>query len=140
MTRALTRENAIYTRVLRRLVIPPEIRRALVAHARAELPNEACGLVELEGERAVRYLAGRNDAASPYRFELAFDDPETWFVSDAAVFHSHLEGPAQPSRADIVKVGLWSGKPYLIYSLRDDELAAYAIDAGEVSLLEVLEA
>jgi proteasome lid subunit RPN8/RPN11 len=135
LTRALTRENAIYTRVLRRLVIPAKVREALGAHARAEAPNEACGLVELDGERAVRYLAGRNDAASPYRFELAFDDPETWFVAEAAVFHSHLDGPAQPSRADIENVGLWSGKPYLIYSLRDDELAAFAIHDGEVTVI-----
>jgi proteasome lid subunit RPN8/RPN11 len=137
LTRALTRENAIYTRVLRRLVIPAEVRDGLVAHARAEAPNEACGLVELDGDRAVRYIAGRNDAASPYRFELAFDDPETWFVGEAAVFHSHLEGPALPSRADIENVGLWNGKPYLIYSLRDDELAAFSIDDGAVTVLAV---
>ena len=85
----------------------------------------------------MRYIAGRNDAASPYRFELAFDDPEMWFVGEAAVFHSHLEGAAQPSRADIENVGLWSGKPYLIYSLRDDELAAFEIGDGEVTVLPV---
>jgi proteasome lid subunit RPN8/RPN11 len=101
------------------------------------MPNEACGLVELDGGRAVRYLAGRNAAASPYRFELAFDDPETWFVPEAAVFHSHLEGPARPSRADIENVGLWRGRPYLVYSLRDDELAAFAIDDGHVTVLPV---
>jgi proteasome lid subunit RPN8/RPN11 len=76
-------------------------------------------------------------AASPYRFELAFDDPETWFVGDAAVFHSHLDGPAYPSRADIENVGLWEGKPYLVYSLRDDELAAFAIADGRVTVLPV---
>jgi proteasome lid subunit RPN8/RPN11 len=85
----------------------------------------------------VRYSAGRNDAASRYRFELAFDDPETWFVGEAAVFHSHPEGAAQPSRADIENVGLWSGKAYLIYSLRDDELAAFEIGDGEVTVLPV---
>jgi proteasome lid subunit RPN8/RPN11 len=137
LTRALTRENAIYTRVLPRLLIPAEIRDALAAHARAEAPNEACGLVELDGERAVRYLAGRNAALSPYRFELAFDDPETWFVGAAAVFHSHLEGPAYPSRADIENIGLWTGKPYLVYSLRDDELAGFSIGDGEVTVVRV---
>jgi proteasome lid subunit RPN8/RPN11 len=122
---------------LRRLVVPVEVQSTLAAHTRAELPNEACGLVELEGERAVRNIAGRNVAASPFRFELAFDDPETWFVGDAAVFHSHVEGPAYPSRADIANVGLWRGRPYFVYSLRDDELAAFLIDGGRVTGLRI---
>jgi proteasome lid subunit RPN8/RPN11 len=120
------------------LVVPEEVRLAVAAHARAESPKEACGLVELDGDRAVRYLPGRNAAASPYRFELAFDDPETWFVAEAAVVHSHVEGAARPSRADIENVGLWNGKPYLVYSLRDDELAGFTIDDGRVAVLPVV--
>ena len=123
------------------MVVPANVRAALVEHSRAEAPNEACGLVLLRDGRAVRYEAGRNAAASPYRFELEFDDPEIWFAEDdgyeLAVFHSHLTAPARPSRTDVENVGLWAGKPYLIYSVREDDLAAFTIEDGQIRELEL---
>jgi proteasome lid subunit RPN8/RPN11 len=120
--------------------VPAEIRRELVEHARAEQPNEACGLVVLEGGRAVRYERGRNIAASPYRFELEVD-PELWFLEDdgyeLAVFHSHLSAPARPSRTDVENIGLWEGRPYLVYSLREDDLTAWTIQDGQIASLEL---
>ena len=44
-------------------MIPAEVRAALVAHAEAEEPNEACGLVLLRDGTAERYVPGRNGAA-----------------------------------------------------------------------------
>jgi proteasome lid subunit RPN8/RPN11 len=106
-----------------------------VAHAEAEAPNECCGLVALKDGVAERYIACRNAAASPYRFEL--DAPaEAWFLEDEgyelAVFHSHLSAPPRPSRTDVENIGLWQGKPYLILSLRSGELAAWRIRGGEI--------
>ncbi len=90
---------------------------------------------------AERYDAGRNAAASPYRFELEFDDPEIWFAEDdgyeLAVFHSHVSSPARPSRTDVENIGLWAGKPYFVYSLRQDDLAAFRIEDGQISELPV---
>jgi proteasome lid subunit RPN8/RPN11 len=121
------------------VVIPAEVRAALVAHAEAEAPNEACGLVLLRDGAAERYVPGRNGAASPYRFELELDDPELWFAEDdgyeLAVFHSHLSSPPRPSRTDVENIGLWEGKPYLILTVRTGELAAYTIDSGRISEL-----
>jgi len=120
-------------------VIPAELRAALVAHAEAEAPNEACGLVLLRDGTAERYVPGRNGAASPYRFELELDDPELWFAEDdgyeLAVFHSHLSSPPRPSRTDVENIGLWEGKPYLILTVRTGELAAFTIQAGRISEL-----
>jgi proteasome lid subunit RPN8/RPN11 len=117
--------------------VPAEIRRALATHAEAEAPNEACGLVLLRNGTAERYVPGRNAAASPYRFELEFDDPEIWFAEDdgyeLAVFHSHLSSAARPSRTDVENIGLWEGKPYLVYSLREDDLAAFTIEGGQIA-------
>ena len=119
------------------MVIPDEVRTALRAHAEAESPNEACGLVVLREEIAERYLPGRNVAASPYRFELAFDDPEVWFAEDdgydLAVFHSHLSSPARPSRTDVENIGHWEGRPYLILSLRTGELAGFTIEGRRIA-------
>jgi proteasome lid subunit RPN8/RPN11 len=112
------------------VVIPRDVRRALVEHAQAEVPNEACGLLLLRDGRAVRYVPGRNAAASPYRFELDVP-PETWFLEDEgyelAVFHSHVSAPPRPSRTDIENIGLWEGRPYLILTVASDELAAWTI-------------
>ena len=122
------------------MVIPAEIRAELAAHARDEAPNEACGLIVLQDERAVRYVRGRNAAASPFRYQLDVD-PEVWFLEDdgyeLAVFHSHPETEPRPSRTDVEHVGLWAGKPYLIYSLARDELAAFTIEDGSVRELEL---
>jgi [CysO sulfur-carrier protein]-S-L-cysteine hydrolase len=121
--------------------MPAATREALAAHAQAEAPNEACGLVLLRGGVAERYVPGRNAAASPYRFELEFDDPEIWFAEDdgyeLAVFHSHLSAPARPSRTDVENIGLWEGKPYLVYSLQQDDLAAFRIEGGQIEQLEL---
>ena len=121
------------------VVVPDGVRRELVAHAEAEAPNEACGLIVLRGGIAERYIRGRNTLASPYRFQLELEDPEGWFLEDEgyelAVFHSHPETAPRPSRTDIENVGLWTGKPYLIYSLARDELAAWTItDSGSTPL------
>jgi proteasome lid subunit RPN8/RPN11 len=122
------------------VVIPAAIRDELEAHARAEEPNEACGLVALRGGAAERYLPGRNAAASPYRFELD-TELENWFLEDEgyelAVFHSHISSPPRPSRTDVENIGLWEGRPYLILSLRTGELAAWTIQGGEVSPVEL---
>jgi proteasome lid subunit RPN8/RPN11 len=122
------------------VVIGDKVRAALDQHAQAEAPNEACGVVVLRDGRAERYEPGRNRAASPYRFELDVD-PEVWFLEDEgnelAVFHSHLSSPARPSRTDVENIGLWEGRPYLILSLGTGELAAFTIEGGRISKLDL---
>ena len=122
-------------------MIPTDVRVALVEHSQREAPNEACGLVLLREGRAERYEPGRNAAASPYRFELEFDDPEIWYAEDdgyeLAVFHSHVSAPARPSRTDVENIGLWAGKPYLVYSLQHDDLAAFRIEDGQIESLSI---
>ena len=121
-------------------MIPPEIRAELEAHARAEAPNEACGLVVLRDGVAEHYIPGENAAASPYRFELR-TDPENWFLEDEgfelAVFHSHPSSAPRPSRTDLENIGLWVDRPYLILRLDTGELAAWQIQAGEPTPIEI---
>jgi [CysO sulfur-carrier protein]-S-L-cysteine hydrolase len=118
------------------VVIPASVRAELVAHANAELPNEACGLILFEDDTAVEYVRGTNGSASPYHFELQID-PVTWAdLNDRdlvqAVFHSHISSPPRPSRTDVQNIGLWAGQPYLIYTVRTNELAAWRIVEGEI--------
>jgi proteasome lid subunit RPN8/RPN11 len=122
------------------VVVPDGVRRVLAEHARAEAPNEACGLVVMKDGVAERYVPGRNAAASPYRFELDVP-PETWFLEDEgyelAVFHSHLSSPPRPSRTDVENVGLWAGRPYLIYTVRTGELAGWRVSSDSIEPLEL---
>ena len=121
------------------MVVGGDARDALAEHARAEAPNESCGLLVLKDGVAERYLPGVNEAASPYRFELRMPDPDVWFLEDEgyelAVVHSHVSSPPRPSRTDVENVGLWEGKPYVIYTLRTDELAAWRITNGSIEPL-----
>ncbi len=87
------------------MVIPAAVRSAIAEHARAELPNEACGLLLLDGETAVEYVRGENASPSPYYFELRLD-PVVWadLVDrdlEQAVVHSHVSSPPRPSRTDV---------------------------------------
>ena len=120
------------------MVVPELVRAQLREHAEAELPNEACGLVVLRDGVAERYVRGRNASESPYRFELDVD-PETWFLEDEgyelAVFHSHPTDSARPSRTDVENIGLWTRRPYLIYTVRTRELAGWRIDDGSIEPL-----
>jgi len=117
------------------VVVPPAVRSALVEHAEAESPNEACGVVVFKDGEAERYIPGRNLSESPYRYELEVP-PDTWFLEDEgyelAVFHSHVSSPPRPSRTDVENIGLWEGKPYLILSLHTCELAGWRIADGRI--------
>ena len=118
------------------MVVPDATRRAIREHADAEAPNEACGLLILKQDVAERYVPGVNAAASPYRFELQMQDPEIWFLEDEgyelAVVHTHLSSPPRPSRTDVENLGLWQGRPYVIYAVRTGELAAWRITDGSI--------
>ena len=83
---------------------------AIVAHARRDHPDEACGIVAgAEGSDVPRRLVPMTNAArSPTFFE--FDSTEqlkVWKALDArdevpvVIYHSHTATPAYPSRTDI---------------------------------------
>ena len=118
------------------VALPEAIREAIVAHARAEAPNEACGLIigdraAADGGRALRWEATRNKAASPYRYEIDADDllRLTIATDDAdevfwAIVHSHVASPAYPSLTDI-GLAFYPDALYILVSLHPD-----AADAG----------
>ena len=88
--------------------IPRAIVDEMVAHAREDLPNEACGMVHARDGVAVAVHRVKNDAASPYRYEMnplqmmrlegqRDRNGETLF----AIYHSHVASPARPSPTDV---------------------------------------
>jgi proteasome lid subunit RPN8/RPN11 len=112
--------------------MPDEIRAAIVEHARAEYPNEACGIIvgsapPAAGGRATRFVPTRNAAASPLRYEIdstdlfrltiATDDADEAFW---AIVHSHVRSPARPSPTD-VGLAFYPDALYILVSLAEAE-------------------
>jgi proteasome lid subunit RPN8/RPN11 len=101
----------------------------LMDHARAELPNEACGFISgsLAAGQATAFHTVRNVAASPLRYEM---DPEdqvrvTFAIEDAgeelvAIFHSHTRSAAVPSATDR-RTAIYPDAFHLLASLTDPD-------------------
>ncbi len=130
--------------------IPAAIVEAIVAHARTEEPNEACGLIigdrpAAEGGRPLRWEPTRNKAASPFRYEI---DPAdllrlTFATDDAgetfwAIVHSHVRTAARPSPTDI-GLAFYPDALYVLVSLAGDvpDVRAYRIRDGVVFEVEL---
>ena len=114
------------------VVLPAAIRDALVAHARAEYPNEACGLIAgtappAEGGAATSWHPTRNRAASPLRYEIHPEDllRASLVIDDAdeviwGIVHSHVRSPARPSPTD-VGLAFYPDAIYFLVSLAERE-------------------
>jgi proteasome lid subunit RPN8/RPN11 len=122
----------------------------LVAHARAEAPNECCGMIAARDGEAVSVYRARNAAASPLRYEL---DPRDQLrimeeIDDAgldlgAIYHSHTRSAPYPSQTD-VNLAFYPDSLYVIVGVADaePEVRAYRIPAAdriEVVELDVVE-
>jgi proteasome lid subunit RPN8/RPN11 len=111
------------------LTLPPRVADELLAHARAELPNEACGLLSgsLATGRATRFYPARNVEASPLRYNVHPEDLVriTFEIEDAseelvAIFHSHTRSAAIPSATDR-RTAMYPDPFYLLASLADPD-------------------
>jgi proteasome lid subunit RPN8/RPN11 len=106
--------------------------QALIDHARASSPDEACGLIigdrpAADGGRALRFETTRNALASRVRYEIHPDDLYrlTIATEDAdeafwGIVHSHTHTPAVPSATDIGQA-LYPDALYLLVALWEDD-------------------
>jgi proteasome lid subunit RPN8/RPN11 len=128
------------------LTLPREVLDRVLAHARRDHPDEACGVIAGRDGVATRLFEMANADRSPTGF--TFDSAE-WLsvyraVDDAdedllAVYHSHTMTEAYPSRTDI-RWSATAGFPHwLLVSTRSAELElrSYTIEDGVVTEEEV---
>ncbi|MGH8966764.1 MAG: Mov34/MPN/PAD-1 family protein [Actinomycetes bacterium] len=126
------------------LVIRRDLVEAMVAHARADHPDEACGVITgPEGsDRPERFIAMANAERSPtfYRFDSG-EQLKVWREMDDAdevpvvIYHSHTATEAYPSRTDI-SIAAEPDAHYVLISTRDPhehELRSYRITDGVVT-------
>ncbi|KAB2357754.1 MULTISPECIES: Mov34/MPN/PAD-1 family protein [Actinomadura] len=130
------------------LTIERALVEKIVAHARADHPDEACGIIAgpIGSDRPVRYVAMTNAERSPtfYRFDSQ-EQLKLWREMDdrdeepVVIYHSHTATEAYPSRTDIS----YASEPnahYVLVSTRDEdteEFRSYRIVDGEVTEEEV---
>ena len=114
--------------------LPSEITTALRAHARAEAPREACGIIIGSGPAAsggapLRWIPTTNvlasstlyeiDAAELLRISLDADDAGEFIWG---VVHSHVASPAVPSTTDTTVAG-YPDALYILVSLAPSQVA-----------------
>lgn len=125
----------------------------IVAHARRDHPDEACGVVAgPEGsDRPERFIEMINAERSPtfYRFDPK-EQLKVWREMDdrdeepVVLYHSHTATEAYPSRTDLAYASE-PGAHYVIVSTRDPgtvEFRSYRIVEGQITEepVEVVEA
>lgn len=105
--------------------IPHPVAAEMLSHARAEMPNEACGLLSgsLAAALVTRFHPARNLDASPLRYNVHPEDLVriTYGIEEAgeelvAIFHSHTRSAAIPSATDR-RSAMYPDPFYLIASL-----------------------
>ncbi|MSQ24682.1 MAG: M67 family peptidase [Dehalococcoidia bacterium] len=122
--------------------LPCAVAEGMIAHARAEAPNECCGVLAGDGETFTRLFRADNTAHSPVKF--AFDPKEMLAVDAEATraglgilgfYHSHTFTEAYPSVTD-VKQASWPEYAYLIVSLADEGnpvIRAFHLEDGQIT-------
>jgi len=123
------------------LTISTALAEELLFHARAEAPNEACGILAgtLAHARATAYHPARNAEASPYVYNVDPDDLVRIVlgIDDAgedlvAIFHSHTHTPAVPSPTDR-RQAMYPDAIYLVATLMaPDALPMQALRAWRI--------
>ena len=114
----------------------------IVAHARADAPNECCGMIASADGRAVEVHRARNTAASPLRYEI--DGMEQYRIQTAiedaghelgAIYHSHTRSAPLPSQTDI-NLAFYPDALYVIVGVQDrdaPDVRAFSIVDGRVT-------
>jgi proteasome lid subunit RPN8/RPN11 len=126
------------------LKISQELYDAIVAHARRDHPDEACGVVAgpAGSDSAERFIPMLNAARSPTFYEFdSMEQLRVWREMDdrdeepVVIYHSHTATEAHPSRTDI-KLASEPGAHYVLVSTRDageTEFRSFRIVDGEVT-------
>lgn len=121
---------------------------AVVAHARTDHPDEACGVIAgpAGSDRPVRFIPMVNAARSPTFYEFdsmdllrLYREMDDRDEEPVVIYHSHTATEAAPSRTDIA----YASEPqahYLLVSTRDpdsEEIRSFRIVDGVVTEEEV---
>lgn len=121
--------------------LPRVLYEEMLAHARAQAPLEACGILGGRAGRPERFYPTPNGERSPVRYSIPPADLfrvtrelDRLGLDLVAIFHSHPATEAYPSATD-VRLAFYPDARYLILSLRDPArpvLRAFRIVEGRI--------
>jgi [CysO sulfur-carrier protein]-S-L-cysteine hydrolase len=122
--------------------IARELYDEIVAHARADAPDECCGIVSSRDGEAVKVFRMENTFHTPYKYQM---DAQELFnvvtgIEDAGldvgvIYHSHTRSDPYPSQTDI-NLAFYPDSLYLIVGLASGPeplVKTYEIRAGRVA-------
>jgi [CysO sulfur-carrier protein]-S-L-cysteine hydrolase len=131
------------------LTISGALHAQIIAHARRDHPDEACGVIAgpAGSDRPERFIPMTNAERSPtfYRFD-SMEQFRVWREMDerdeepVVIYHSHTSTEAFPSRTD-VSYASEPGAHYVLVSTRDEgdpEFRSFRIADGSVTEEEVM--
>src|SRR5207253_47192 len=94
------------------LTLPTAMVAEMIDHARAEVPDEACGVIGGADGVAKRLIRATNAEHSPFRYSIApreilriLDDLDEIGAEIMVIYHSHTHTPAYPSPTDVAFSG-----------------------------------
>lgn len=128
--------------------IASDLYTQMIEHARAEAPNECCGMVGARDGEAVKVYPATNAAASPLRFVIdpreqlsIYDQLDADGLELGAIYHSHTRTEPAPSATDVAygSGGGLSGVVWIIVGLAagEPEVRAWTIREGDVAEAEL---
>jgi proteasome lid subunit RPN8/RPN11 len=129
------------------MVLPKRFAEQIVEHARAEVPNECCGLLAGKDGAILEIYRCDSTEKSPYRYYLDPKDQlrvmreldqKEWEL--VGIYHSHTHTEAYPSKTD-VELAFYPEALYFIVSLKNagaPVIRAFRITDGQIAEEEVV--
>ena len=118
----------------------------LIGHCKAEVPNEACGILAgKDGQvQKIYRMTNRDKSSATFFMEPKEQLKVTKEIRDlglemTGIYHSHTESQAYPSAHD-VEMAFYPEASYVIVSLKDENapsIKSFKITDGKISEEEV---
>ena len=126
--------------------IPEPLYRAMVEHARREVPLECCGILSGREKTVEKAFELRNAEKSPVRYSIfpldqlrAFEEMEKESREMIAIYHSHTHTIPFPSETD-VRMAFYPDVSTIIISLKEEKaplIKAFRIGKEAIYLEEI---
>jgi len=129
------------------MLFPKRFADEIIKHARAEVPNECCGLLAGKNGGVLEVFRCESTEKSPYRYYLDPKDQirvmremdrKGWEL--VGIYHSHTHTEAYPSKTD-VELAFYPEALYFIVSVQDRHapvIRAFRITDGQIGEEEVV--
>ncbi len=120
------------------LKIPPNIYSSMLEHAKTDFPLECCGILGGKGDEATHIYPVTNIDQSKVTYLMdpaeqikIFKEMRSFGIELKAIYHSHPNHPALPSRTD-VDLAYYPEAVYIIISINDRK----EIEIGSFNIID----